>query len=77
MTYRIIIYSTGKRSPIANYYAVTDEPTDYLGTAWPNAVEFHVSQRYDQETQLRRARKYCDYLNSGIVIQPPIGSSVT
>jgi hypothetical protein len=75
MTYRIIMYSIGKNkiSASANNYAVTDEPTDYLGPAWPNAASFHVSQRHDQETQLRRAREYCDYLNSRIVIQPPIG----
>jgi hypothetical protein len=56
-------------------YIITDQPIDFRGEdIWPFAVEFKVSMRYDDATQLRRAYEYCDYLNKGIVIQPPIGA---
>jgi hypothetical protein len=55
-------------------FLVSDIPTDYNNEVkWPTAVEFHVSTRYDEETQKRRALEYCNYLNKGIVVQPPIG----
>jgi hypothetical protein len=59
-------------------YLVSDKPEIYddeNGYApWPPAAEFRVSLRYSDETQRRRAWEYCDYLNKGIVIQPPIGA---
>jgi murein DD-endopeptidase MepM/ murein hydrolase activator NlpD len=55
-------------------FLVSDQPSDYKGEAgWPTAVSFPVSMRYDAEAQRRRAYEYADYLNAGLVIQPPIG----
>jgi len=55
-------------------FVVTDEPAEYNCEAiWPVCAEFKVSMRHDELTQLRRAHEYADYLNKGIVIQPPIG----
>jgi len=55
-------------------YIVTDQADDYQSEwKWPWAAEFKVSQRHDRETQERRAYEYRDYLNKGIIVQPPIG----
>jgi len=31
-------------------------------------------KRHNDKTQQRRAFEYCEYLNKGIVVQPPIGT---
>lgn len=55
-------------------YVVTDRPDDFKGddVDWPIVVRFVVSMRHDRVMQRRRAIEYADYLNRGIVIQPPI-----
>lgn len=58
-------------------FVVTDQPVGYDGDReWPIAATFPVSMRHDQETQQRRAFEYRDYLNKGIVVQPPFRETV-
>jgi hypothetical protein len=82
MTYHVRTRKTGNNliNNTVTSFVVTDQPDNYPQTnwdgyprPWPLAAEFHVSLRYDEETQKRRAFEYCDYLNKGIVVQPPIG----
>lgn len=61
-------------SGLVGRYIVSDQPENYKTLPpWPNAAEFPVSMRYDQKTQLRRAIEYCEYMNKGLTVQPPIG----
>lgn len=58
-------------------YVVSDKPNywqDNYEIKWPYAATFPVSERFDQYLQERRAFEYCEYLNKGIVVQPPIGT---
>lgn len=59
---------------VTGSFVVTDKPDDFDDSdiAWPAAAHFIVSMRHDEMTQLRRAREYADYLNRGIIDQPPI-----
>jgi hypothetical protein len=79
MVYRVRTLSTGLSRALNQYssYIVTDEPDNWntYEQKWGHVAEFKVSQRHDDETQRRRAIEYCDYMNRGIVIQPPIGVS--
>jgi len=75
MTFRVLTSAWDRAAGTVDSYVVTDVPKNYIGEPrWPPAAEFKVSVRYDDETQQRRALEYCDYLNKGIVIQPPIGT---
>ena len=77
MIYRVLGMHTPWQREEKRYgsFVVTDQPVEYVGEqAWPIAAEFKVSMRHDQKTQNRRAFEYCDYLNKGIVVQPPIGT---
>lgn len=77
MMYKVYVFSSNlqKSEGRVGSYTVTDVSDSYMGEAlWPTAAEFKVSMRHDQETQRLRAHEYCDYLNKGIVVQPPIGT---
>ena len=72
------MYKVMNRSSWSRLYAyvVTDQPAGWKDPdrEWPWVAEFKVSMRHDEETQKRRAYEYADYLNKGIVVQPPIGA---
>ena len=58
-------------------YIVSDMPgnwDEYEQGKWKPVAEFHVSQRHTMEEQRQRAHEYCDYMNSRVVIHPPIGT---
>ncbi len=38
------------------------------GDGWPDAARFPISDRYDEETQRKRAYKFADYLNSLVTV---------
>lgn len=75
MVYRVLIFETGLSRSLGqpSSYIVTDQPPGWNDNEerWPWAAEFKVSQRHDNETQKRRAREYCEYMNKGIVVQLP------
>ena len=77
MTFKVYVRATRfqEQEGRVGSYIITDQPDEYKAeTPWPEAAEFTVSMRHDNETQQRRAFEYRDYLNKGLTIQEPIGT---
>lgn len=58
-------------------FVVSDKPKgwdDYEQGTWKPLAEFHISQRNTEEEQRKRAHEYCEYMNSKVVLHPPIGT---
>lgn len=58
-------------------FVVSDKPSNWdedEDGRWSPVAEFPVSQRNTEDEQRNRAYDYRDYMNSRVIIHPPIGT---